>query len=91
MTIFWSKDTKNPRDRAGTIGAKSTRSPFVFVVWFFRRELQMRTLIRVVAAAAWLVLLPVVAAAQTSSIAGTVRDASGAVMPGVCLVWATMS
>ncbi|OLD12506.1 MAG: hypothetical protein AUJ01_16105 [Acidobacteria bacterium 13_1_40CM_3_65_5] len=34
-------------------------------------------------AAACLALLPVVASAQTSTIAGTVRDTSGAVLPGV--------
>src|SRR5438552_7861346 len=44
----------------------------------------MPTLIRVVAAAVWLALLPTMASAQgTGAIAGTVRDASGAVLPGV--------
>src|SRR6267142_1657733 len=43
----------------------------------------MRTLARLFVAAACLALLPVVASAQTSTIAGTVRDTSGAVLPGV--------
>ncbi len=43
----------------------------------------MRILARVVIGAACLALLPNVASAQTSGIAGTVRDASGAVLPGV--------
>jgi hypothetical protein len=34
-------------------------------------------------AAAWLAVLPVAAWAQTSGIAGAVKDASGAVLPGV--------
>jgi hypothetical protein len=44
----------------------------------------MRTFVRLIAGVACLVLLPVAAQAQnTSSIAGTVKDASGAVLPGV--------
>jgi hypothetical protein len=44
----------------------------------------MRSFARLVAGVAYLALLPVTAAAQnTSSIAGTVKDASGAVLPGV--------
>ena len=43
----------------------------------------MRILARVVIGAACIALLPNVASAQTSGIAGTVRDASGAVLPGV--------
>ena len=35
------------------------------------------------AGAAWLALFPLVAFAQTSTIAGTVKDTSGAVLPGV--------
>ena len=43
----------------------------------------MRTFAKIVVGAACLALLPAVASAQTSGIAGTVRDASGAVLPGV--------
>jgi len=43
----------------------------------------MRTLLRMIVAAVWIALLPVPAFAQTSSIAGIVRDTSGAVLPGV--------
>src|SRR6267142_3865476 len=43
----------------------------------------MRTLARLFVAAACVALLPVVASAQTSTIAGTVKDTSGAVLPGV--------
>jgi Carboxypeptidase regulatory-like domain len=43
----------------------------------------MRTFARIIVGVACIVLLPVVASAQTSSIAGAVKDASGAVMPGV--------
>src|ERR671914_5850 len=42
----------------------------------------MRRLVRVVTALAWVVLLPSAAMAQ-ATIAGVVRDASGAVLPGV--------
>src|SRR6266540_5378523 len=45
--------------------------------------LRMRTFARLIAGVACLMLLPVLASAQTSSIASTVRDASGAVLPGV--------
>jgi len=38
---------------------------------------------RTIVGVAWLVLWPVVASAQTSTMAGTVRDSSGAVLPGV--------
>src|SRR5204863_4946721 len=38
---------------------------------------------RIILGAFCLALLPVVAAAQTSTIAGTVKDASGAILPGV--------
>ena len=43
----------------------------------------MRTFARIIFGAALIVLLPVVASAQTSAIAGTVKDTSGAVLPGV--------
>jgi hypothetical protein len=43
----------------------------------------MRTFASRVVGVAWLTLWPIVASAQTSSIAGVVRDASGGVMPGV--------
>ncbi len=49
-----------------------------------RRELRMRTFVRIMAGAAFLALLPGVVSAQgTSTISGVVRDASGAVLPGV--------
>src|SRR5262249_36177973 len=38
---------------------------------------------RIIVGVVWLTLWPIVASAQTSTIAGTVRDASGAVLPGV--------
>src|SRR5438270_33881 len=38
---------------------------------------------RVVVGAAWLTLWPMIAGAQTSAIAGLVKDSSGAVLPGV--------
>src|SRR5881275_1333573 len=43
----------------------------------------MRTFARVMFGAALLALLPAAASAQTSAIAGIVKDASGAVLPGV--------
>jgi hypothetical protein len=43
----------------------------------------MRTFARIIFGAAVIVLLPVVASAQTSAVAGTVKDTSGAVLPGV--------
>ncbi len=43
----------------------------------------MRTFARIVVAAACLMLLPAAASGQTSTIAGTVKDASGAILPGV--------
>ena len=43
----------------------------------------MRTFARMIVGAACLGLLPAVASAQTSTIAGTVKDTSGAVLPGV--------
>ena len=43
----------------------------------------MRTLASRLGLAAWLTLLPLVAAAQTSGIAGEVKDTSGAILPGV--------
>ena len=43
----------------------------------------MRTFARCLIATVYLALLPVAASAQTSTIAGTVRDTSGAVLPGV--------
>jgi hypothetical protein len=43
----------------------------------------MRTFASRVVGVAWLTLWPIVASAQTSSIAGVVRDVSGGVMPGV--------
>ena len=43
----------------------------------------MRTFARIMLGAALLMLLPVAAFAQTSAIAGTVKDTSGAVLPGV--------
>jgi Carboxypeptidase regulatory-like domain len=50
-----------------------------------KEELVMRTLTvrNFVAAVLSLVLTPIIASAQTSAISGTVKDASGAVMPGV--------
>src|SRR5262245_14107813 len=53
------------------------------VAEFSGGKLGMRTLARMFIGAASLALLPVVASAQTSTIAGTVRDTSGAVLPGV--------
>src|SRR5688572_16336037 len=47
-----------------------------------KRKDRMRRLLRVSAALAWVVLLPSAALAQ-ATIAGVVRDASGAVLPGV--------
>jgi hypothetical protein len=43
----------------------------------------MRTFASRVVGVVWLTLWPIVASAQTSSIAGVVRDASGGVLPGV--------
>ena len=43
----------------------------------------MRTFARIIAGAALVAVLPGAAWAQTSAIAGTVKDASGAVLPGV--------
>src|SRR6516165_3140760 len=43
----------------------------------------MRTFVSRVVGVAWLTLWPILASAQTSSIAGIVRDVSGAVLPGV--------
>src|SRR5256886_11323634 len=43
----------------------------------------MRTVARTMLGAALLMLLPVAAFAQTSAVAGTVKDTSGAVLPGV--------
>jgi hypothetical protein len=43
----------------------------------------MRTFARIIGGVALLTLLPAAASAQTSSIAGTVKDTTGAVMPGV--------
>ncbi|MBW8862543.1 MAG: carboxypeptidase regulatory-like domain-containing protein, partial [Acidobacteria bacterium] len=43
----------------------------------------MRTFARAIFGAALLIMLPVIASAQTSAIAGTVKDTSGAVLPGV--------
>src|SRR5262245_32941701 len=53
------------------------------VAEFSGGKLGMRTLARMFIGAASLALLPVVASAQTSTIAGTVRDTSGAILPGV--------
>src|SRR6476661_2577856 len=43
----------------------------------------MRTFARIIFGAALLALLPAAASAQTSAIAGIVKDTSGAVLPGV--------
>ena len=43
----------------------------------------MRSFARLLLGAACLALLPTIASAQTSAIAGTVKDTSGAVLPGV--------
>src|SRR5436305_4884281 len=43
----------------------------------------MRTFARIICGAAVVMLFPLAAAAQTSGLAGTVKDASGAVLPGV--------
>src|SRR5437764_7978962 len=48
-----------------------------------RRETGMRSFARRALGALCLALLPAVASAQTSAIAGTVKDTSGAVLPGV--------
>src|SRR5436189_266756 len=48
-----------------------------------RRKPGMRTSARIILGTACLALLPMAASAQTSTIAGTVRDTSGAVLPGV--------
>src|SRR5262245_43830106 len=48
-----------------------------------RRKWAMRRLARLFVAAMCIALVPLAASAQTSTIAGTVRDASGAVLPGV--------
>src|SRR5262245_60251483 len=53
------------------------------VAEFSGGKMGLRTLDRMFIGAASLALLPVVASAQTSTIAGTVRDTSGAVLPGV--------
>ena len=45
-------------------------------------EVQMRALAKVLVLLAWVVLIPTAALAQ-AVIAGTVRDTSGAVLPGV--------
>src|SRR5207249_7596326 len=50
----------------------------------FGRRLGMRMFAsRIIVGVAWLSLWPVIASAQTSTIAGTVKDASGALLPGV--------
>src|SRR5258708_3193260 len=47
-------------------------------------RLGMRTFApRIIVGVAWLALWPVIASAQTSTIAGTVKDSSGALLPGV--------
>ena len=43
----------------------------------------MRMFARIILGAALLALLPAAASAQTSAIAGSVKDTSGAVLPGV--------
>ena len=43
----------------------------------------MRTFARIMVGAACMALLPAIASAQTSSIAGQVKDTSGAILPGV--------
>src|SRR6266436_6334961 len=43
----------------------------------------MRCFARIITGVLCLALLPAIASAQTSGLAGTVRDASGAVLPGV--------
>src|SRR5262249_49608166 len=62
-----------------------TMSADLFRSW--RRNLGgnegMRTFARTFFGAVLLLLVPIVAAAQTSAIAGTVKDTSGAVLPGV--------
>ena len=50
-----------------------------------RSEVQMRALAKVLVLLAWVVLIPTAALAQ-AVIAGTVRDTSGAVLPGVTVV-----
>ena len=49
----------------------------------FEEEMGMRTFARIIFGAALLALLPAAASAQTSAIAGIVKDTSGAVLPGV--------
>src|SRR5437773_1509807 len=63
------------------MASKPPNVGFCSKVW--RRRLGMRTFARCLIASVCLVLLPVAASAQTSTIAGTVRDTSGAVLPGV--------
>src|SRR5260221_5545139 len=66
--------------------ARLLHTTSAFIVTFesyLRRNTGMRTFARIIYTAALLVLLPVVASAQTSAIAGTVKDTSGAVLPGV--------
>src|SRR5258706_13429630 len=50
---------------------------------FDKGDRGMRTFARIMLGAACLALWPTIASAQTSGIAGQVKDASGAVLPGV--------
>src|SRR5262245_42787970 len=77
------KPPKNSENESGTTAA--TGKAFLSADWsILRRELRMRTFVRILAGTALLALLPGVVAAQgTSTISGVVRDASGAVLPGV--------
>lgn len=58
------------------------RSTIHGIPWIHRCAAGLSTVIRGLAAVVWLVLLPAIVHAQPA-IAGTVRDSSGAVLPGV--------
>src|SRR4051812_3823394 len=59
------------------------RPPLIARYRLSRRRLSMRMVARLIFAAALIALLPAAALAQTSAIAGVVKDSSGAVLPGV--------
>src|SRR4051794_23648767 len=66
--------------RASAAKWPGTYSFAACILW---RNQGMRTFARAIFGAALLILLPAIASAQTSAIAGTVKDTSGAVLPGV--------
>src|SRR5262245_927900 len=49
----------------------------------FEEETGMRSFARILCGALCMALLPAIASAQTSTISGTVKDTSGAILPGV--------